>query len=57
MEGEREERNIHWLPFTRALMGIEPTTEACALVERETHELLVCKVMPKQLNHTGQGWS
>ena len=33
----------------------EPTTQACALTWSRTCDLSVCKTVPNQLSHTGQG--
>ena len=35
--------------------GTEPTTQACALTENGTGDPSLCRTMPKQLRHAGQG--
>ena len=52
-EGGREGEKHHvWLPLVRPLLGIWPTTQACALTGNRTSDLSVCRVMPKPLSHT-----
>ena len=38
-----------------SLPGTEPTTQACALTGSRTGDLSLCRKMPNQLSHTGQG--
>ena len=33
----------------------KPATSACALTENQTLDLLLCRMTPSQLSHTGQG--
>ena len=36
-------------------LGTKPTTQACALTWNPTRNLSVCRTMPNQLSHSGQG--
>ena len=49
------ERNIHQLPVKHSLLGTWPTTQACALMENQTCNLLACSPVLNPLNHTSQG--
>ena len=43
-EGEREGRNIDWLPLIHVLTRDEPTAQACALTRNQTSHLLLCGI-------------
>ena len=50
------ERNIHWLPPASAPINRGwPITQACALTQNQTSDILLCGMMLNQLSHTGQG--
>ena len=34
----------------------KPATQACALTENQTRDLLVCRMMPNQLSHSSRGY-
>ena len=54
-EDERE-RNINaWLPLIRPLVGTWPTTPACALTGKQTHNPLVHRPALNPLSHSSQG--
>ena len=54
-EGERE-RNINvLLPLMCPLLGTWLTTQACALTENQTSDLLVHRPLLNPLSHTSQG--
>ena len=59
-EKERERninvRKIDWLPFSWHQPGTWPATQTCALTENRTSDLSLCRTVPNQLNHTGQGY-
>ena len=61
-QGGREtsmyERNIDQLTLEPApdRPGTDPETQACALTKNWTGDLLFCRMMPNQLNHTSQAW-
>ena len=44
-----------WLPLERPLLGTWPATQACALNENRTSNILFCRPALNPLNHTGQG--
>ena len=50
------ERNINvWLPLTNPELGTSPKTEACALIEIRTGDLLVRRPALNPLSHTSWG--
>ena len=57
---KRERKTLTWetsigcLPNT-PWPGTKPATQACALTRNRTGDLSVCRMMPNQLSHTGQG--
>ena len=44
-----------WLPLQRPLLGIRPTTQACALTGNLISDSLVCRLALNPLSHTSQG--
>ena len=48
------ERNTDRLPLICHLWD-RPATQACALTGNRTCDPLLCRSIPKQLSHTGQG--
>ena len=44
-----------WLPLSRPILGIWPTTQACALTGKETSDLLLHSLALNPLSHTSQG--
>ena len=55
-EASRCKRNINRLPLTRPHQGTWSTTQACALTWDRTGDLSVCRMTPKSLSHTSQGY-
>ena len=54
-EKEREtETSTGCLPYAPKL-GMEPAAQAYALTGNQTQDLLICRMTPNQLSHTGQG--
>ena len=55
-EGEREVKK-HQSVASRPLpdWGTKPTTQACALTRNPIVDLLLCRMTPNRLSHTGQG--
>ena len=37
--------------------GTKPATQVCALTRNQTSDLLLCRMTPNQLIHTGQDWA
>ena len=59
-EGGRKGRKYrcekHWSDAScMCSVRTEPTTQACALTRNGTGSLPLCRTMPDQLSHTGQG--
>ena len=57
---EREKHQCVTETFTVCLLYMprpetEPTTQAYALTRNSTRDLSLCRMMPNQLSHTGQG--
>ena len=50
------ERDIDQLPLTPPQLETWPATQACALTENPTNDLLVCRLVLNPLSHTSQGW-
>ena len=44
-----------WLPLTWPLLGIWPTTQACALTGNRIRYPLVCRLVLNPVSHTSQG--
>ena len=54
-EGEREERNMDWLPLTHPQLGTWPATQACALTGNGIGDPLVSRLAFSPPSHTSQG--
>ena len=54
-EKERE-RNTDVRDLQVDRLGTEPAPQAQAVTGNQTGDLSLCRTMPNQLNHTGQGW-
>ena len=54
-EKEREENINVWLALMLPLLGIWPTTQACALTGNWTSNPLICRTALNLLSHTSQG--
>ena len=61
-EEREEDREKHWCEGETSFccllytpwLGIKPATQPCALIRNGTSNLLVCRMMPNQLSHTGR---
>ena len=56
-EGREKEGEKHRsvASCTHSNPWIKPTTQACTLTGNRTSDLSLCRMMPSQLSHTGQG--
>ena len=54
-EKERERNNNVWLPLAIPILEAWPPTQACALTENHTGDILVPSLVLSQLSHTSQG--
>ena len=54
-KGERGEKHNVWSPLARPLLGIQPTTQACAVTGNQTSNPLVCRPAFSPPSHTSQG--
>ena len=43
------------LPLTPPQLGTEPAAQACTLTTSPTSDLSLCRMMPNQMSHAGQG--
>ena len=53
MEKERD-RNMDVREAHQSVAS-EPATQACALTGNQTGDISLCRTIPNQLSHTGQG--
>ena len=54
-EGEKHQNINVWLPLVCSLLGMWPTTQACALTGNGTSDPLICRLVLNLLSHTRQG--